>query len=276
MKVLLLGGTGYIGGSFEEELENRGIDYINISRGAIDYTDYRTLCFYFEKTYHQYDLCINAAAYIPHQSVSLCDEHPKETIKGNVLLPTNLARVLEQECIPLAHISTGCLWSDGIEHTEEEPPQRAFKGYCGFYVGTKILAEEEVRKYPEHYIWRVRLPFDEFNNDRNYLTKISKFAQVWEQNNSCSHRRDFVKACLDMWLAKVPYGTYHVTNPGFLNSVDVLYEMQRRGLVYDHEPEILRGNTQGECRLSVKKLLSTGVKIRPVEEAFEESLKNWT
>lgn len=219
------------------------------------------------------ELVINAAAFIPPESVSLCDNHPAETIKGNVLLPTILSAACADQGIPFAHISTGCLWSDGLTHSEEDAPTRAFTGHCGFYIGTKVLAEEEVRKSEKHYIWRVRLPFDQFDGPRNYLSKLANFKQVWVQKNSACHRVDFAKACLDLWAMRAPFGTYNMVNPGVLSVSDIVARMQLMGLVKTLPEFVLKKD--GECFLSSQKLISTGVKIRNVEEAVDESLENW-
>ena len=45
------------------------------------------------------------------------------------------------------------------------------------------------------YLWRLRIPFDEFDNPRNYLSKVQNYAKVYDNVNSISHRGDFVSAC---------------------------------------------------------------------------------
>lgn len=268
--MILLIGHGYIGSEFQRQIDARLWPMLNASYQDVDG---------FWKT-HQLlknlkpSLVINAAAFIPVQSVKLCDEHPSETIRGNVLLPTVLAAACADQGIPFAHISTGCLWSDGKEHGEDDPPQRAFTGHCGFYIGTKVLAEEEVRKSEKHYIWRVRIPFDEFDSQRNYLSKLAHFKEVWVQENSACHRRDCVRACLDLWEKQAPFGTYHLTNPGVVNVTDVVTRMQRMGLI--EKVPVLIDKKDGECQLSSRKLEAAGVVIRNVEEAITESLEHWT
>lgn len=269
--IALLGSGGYIGSAFRSELSRRNIPFVG--------PDYESYCYRFFDNFDGFvnqnniDFVINCSAFIPKPSVSLCDQKQSETIQGNVLLPAMLANVCQLRGIPLAHISTGCLWSDGQEHLENDTPTRNFNGYCGFYVGTKLLAEQEISKWHKHYIWRIRLPFDEIDNDRNYLSKIANYDQVWDQENSISHRGDFVKACLDLWERKAMYGIYNITNPESVRSLDIAEKMFEMG-IKKQVPKYLP-DQPGACKLNVIKLLSTGVKIRPVEEAIEESLKLW-
>lgn len=262
--ILLLGATGYIGSEFAREMNLREIPWITVGHGvALEFLQYNPAV----------GLVINCAAFIPKESVSQCDQHPDETIQGNLLLPSNLANVCAGKNITLAHVSTGCLWSDGQEHSEDDPPQRSFSGHCGFYIGTKVLAEREVRKCDRHYIWRVRLPFDEVACERNYLSKLARFPEVYDHENSISHRGDFVKACLDSIQFQAPFGTYNVTNPGSISAREVVEQLVKTGIRKDR-PKFLTG-LQGGSRLCSLKLERTGVKIRPVADALAEALKNW-
>lgn len=256
-----------MGVAFTEELERRGVSWFSLDWRKVLSNDSR-FCL------RSVSLVINCAAYLTKPSASLCDSRQYETIKGNILLPVRLAHACQIYKIPLAHISTGCLWSDGLEHTEDDSPQRSFNGHCGFYIGSKVMAEEEVRKYDQHYIWRVRLPFDQFDNDRNYLRKLANFDTVWGQTNSASHRFDFVKACLDLWEIRAPFGTYNMTNLGSLDAGSLANRLYDMG-ISTKMPSVI-GKLDGQCKLNVSKLLSTGVKIRHVQDAVEESLSNWT
>lgn len=271
MSILLLGQSGYIGSAFMAEMARRKIPTLSPFRNYLDYTDADR--FRHMLALYQPKLVINCAAFIPKPSVALCDQSPSETIKGNLAFPMMLSLVCGNLDIPLAHISTGCLWSDGKEHSEEDPPQREFTGHCGFYVGVKILAERMIDQR-RNYIWRVRLPFDSLGHERNYLSKLAGYEQVFDQTNSVSHRGDFVKACLDLWKMRAPFGIYNVMNQGALATSEIVRRMAQHGLIKS-PPRMLADKT-GECRLSVSKLLKTGVSIRSAEDALAESIKNWT
>ena len=258
---MLFGAGGYLGSALAAELDRRSLPWV---RGG-----WRTLSLPSTATF-----VINAAAFIPPASVALCDERPFDTLQGNLALPATLTRLCRVAGVPLAHLSTGCLWNDGQEHDEDSPIQRAFTGHCGFYVGIKALAEKEVRRHPSHYIWRVRLPFDEQAGPRNYLTKLATLPEVWMQENSVSHRADFARACLDLWQARALWGTYHVVNSGTLCAQNVAICLHERGIRSD--PPVFVDRQDGACRLSNAKLLAAGVKMRSVREALDDALANWT
>jgi dTDP-4-dehydrorhamnose reductase len=264
--ILVIGANGYVGTAICSELLRREIEYVTDRHYLA--TDHILNCEV------KYDLVINCAAFIPQTSVAECDKFPSETMKGNVILPAKLAHACDARSIPLAHISTGCLWSDGREHREDDTPDRAFAGHCGFYIGTKVLAETMVQMIPRHYIWRIRLPFDyNLDNPRNYLRKLILFDEVFDHENSLSHLGDFARACLDMVALQAPYGTYNVVNSGSIKATDIVKTLKGFG-VRISEPRVVPG-PQGGTRLNVAKLLSTGVKIRSVEEAIIKSLNEW-
>ena len=73
------------------------------------------------------------------------------------------------------HISSGCIYS-GYDKafTEEDESNFSFvQDNCSFYSGTKALAENLIDKY-NSYICRLRIPFDEFDNPRNYISKLKR------------------------------------------------------------------------------------------------------
>jgi len=269
--ILLLGAMGYIGTAFQKEISRRGLDYRWLSRSKIHPCDYtkeaviRPLL----KELNPH-LVINCAAFIPQPSVDLCKNDVGQTLNANVVFPLMLSRVCQEHGIPLAHISTACLYGDKREYNEEDQPTRDFNGYCGLYLRTKFIAEQEVGRNPMAYIWRIRLPFDEFNSPRNYLTKLRSYPEVWDHTNSLTHRGDFVKAALDMVEMNAPYGVYNMVNPGSIAAKEICKMMWSDM----KQPAFVPGPCTGST-LSTAKLLATGVKIRNVHEAVKNALENW-
>ena len=146
------------------------------------------------------------------------------------------------------------------------------------------MAEEAVAGVGQNYLWRLRIPFDEFDNARNYLSKVQRYAKVYDNVNSISHRGDFVRACLELWDGRAPFGIYNITNPGFITTRQVT-EMIAAILKPKKEFDFWKGDEEfyrvaakaprSNCVLDVSKLVAAGVKLRPVVEALEDALVRW-
>ena len=311
--ILLLGGTGYIGSAFAGELARRGAVHRALSRREVDYTRYDRLVEHLRA--HRPEFVINAAGYTGKPNVDSCELDKAGTLAGNVLLPQTIAHACEAAGVPWGHVSSGCIYSgaklpagDGWRvckdltepaarallagrpdvvrgFTEEDAPNFSFRDLpCSFYSGSKALAEEILTGAGQNYIWRLRIPYDEWDRPRNYLSKIQNYARVYDNVNSISHRLDFVRACLDLWALRAPFGTYNVTNPGWVTTRQVVALIQeklapaRRFEFWADDAEFYRvaaKTPRSNCVLDVSKLLAAGVKIRPVQEALEESLRLW-
>jgi UDP-glucose 4,6-dehydratase len=311
--ILLLGASGYVGGAFAEELRRRSLDFLALSRKQTDYTRFDRLLDYLRSTKPSF--VVNCAGYTGKPNVDACELDKAGTLLGNALLPHTIASACAAADIPWGHVSSGCIFSGAkiaqngsvrVEKdmtrpelhalaeqrspsiqgfTETDQPNFSFRDLpCSFYSGTKALGEEAIAGLGRSYVWRLRIPFDEFDSNRNYLSKVQRYQKVYENVNSISHRGDFAKACLDLWELHAPFGTYNVTNPGYVTTRHVValiekrLKLARKFEYWQNDEEFYRTaakTPRSNCILDVSKLLAAGVRIRPVEQALEESLENW-
>jgi dTDP-4-dehydrorhamnose reductase len=313
MSVVVLGGSGYIGEAFVRALRERNQPFTVLARKDLDYTQYRVLVSFFQQTKPSF--LINAAGYTGKPNVDACEEARADTLAGNTLLPQTIAHACQAAGIPWGHVSSGCIFSGGkvrdganwrverdlgiprwkelAEKTpgdirgfdEADEPNFSFRRPpCSFYSGTKALAEEALVGAERCYIWRLRIPFDEIDNPRNYLSKIQRYAKVYDNVNSISHRADFVHACLGLWERRAPFGTYNVTNPGFVTGRQ-LVELLKRTVCPDRRFEFWANDEEfyrlaartprSNCVMEAAKLVAAGIKMRPVEQALEAALRQW-
>ena len=222
--ILLLGATGFIGKAFASELSRRKADFIPLSRQQVDYTRFDALLDFLKSKNPAF--VINAAGYTGKPNVDACELHKADTLQGNALFPQTVAHACSAAGIPWGHVSSGCIYSGAkvlvngqvraekdftkpelralvekspqVIHgfSETDTPNFSFRDEpCSFYSGTKALGEEAIAGIGQSYIWRLRIPFDEFDNARNYLSKVQRYSKVYDNVNSISHRADFVKAC---------------------------------------------------------------------------------
>jgi len=284
--VLLL-GTGFIGQAFIRELKRRFINYAALSRSQLDYSKFDNLWLFLRD--HKPRFVINAAGVVGTHNINWCEEYQAETLLANVVLPATIANACAVFGISLAHLSSGCLYDCAHCHqppegfSESDAPNFCFRDRpCSFYSGTKALAEEVVAGQ-RTYIWRLRMPFGEVDHPKNLLSKLQSYLQIYDSPaNSLSHLGESVAACLDLWQNELPYGTWNIVNPGTLTNRQIAERIQdilhpARPLKYFglDESYLYMRAPRSNCVLSPRKLLSTGIVMRPVDEAVDEALRNW-
>lgn len=315
--ILVLGASGYIGSVFLEQSQR----CVGGTRKLWDYSKFSVLYDWLRKFKPQ--AVVNAAAYIGRPSIEANEKNRRETLRTNAVWVQSLVNACELTGTPLLHISTGCLYQGakvefGHEDlvkpnlmdddvldawmrfpekfrgwSEDDAPHLHFDARCGVYTGSKELAESVVRPYDKAWICRIRLPFDHVDHPRNYITKLLTYEKLVDQINSFSQRQEFVKACLQIIETGVPFGTYHLTNPGAIRTTQVVE------MIMDHLPiKSWIRDVEGakakywqywnpisfaeahpmpvsNCILDTSKAQAAGIKMTDVREAFEAALKGW-
>ena len=296
------------------EAIKRKLDYRAVSRRDLDYTHFRTFLGALKK--EKPDFVVNAAGFTGKPNVDACENQKGETVSGNVTLAQAVASACDVAGVRMGFVSSGCIYtgakvlrecgtwavedrlteplisellekrSDRVKgFSEEDQPNFSFiRNNCSFYSGTKALAEEAIARFPGVYAWRLRIPFDEKENPRNYLSKVQDYKKVYNNWNSITHRGDFASASLDLWQKNCPSGTYNITNTGYISTREVVRKIQdilRKKWV----PEFWLNDDQfyrfgaltprSNCILDSSKLLNASIKMRSVDEALEDALRKW-
>ena len=256
--IWVLGASGYIGQAFIAGAKSTKMPARPVSRTELDYADFRVLLAALRR--EKPELVVNAAGFTGKPNVDACEKQRAETLAGNVALAQTVAQACEIAGVRLGTVSSGCIYQGakirrkdgtwGVEDRLTEPlisellEQRSplVKGFaeddepnfcfehdnCSFYSGTKAVAEKILVGFPEFYVWRLRIPFDEFDGARNYLSKIQRYSKVYQNWNSVSHRGDFVKACLDLWMQGKAGGVYNIVNPGYVSTREVAEKIRKK------------------------------------------------
>jgi dTDP-4-dehydrorhamnose reductase len=285
--ILILGGSGYVGSAYRKLLEQRGTAYRSVSRAEVDYTDTATLIDLLKSARPEF--LINCAGYTGRPNVDACEDDKAECLFGNAVLPGRIADACEQAGVPWGHISSGCIYTgsraDGSGFTEADAPNFTFRqDNCSWYSGTKGLGEEVLAGRPNVFIWRIRIPFNQEDGPRNYITKLLRYDKLLDARNSLSHLDEAVAATLDCWTRRVPFGTYNVTNPGSITTREVVELIRRHGLsdkafsFFKDEAEFMATaarTPRSNCVLDSSKLKGVGISLTEITEAVSQSLENW-
>lgn len=285
--ILLLGGNGYVGSAIQKNLTGRGISFTVVSRASSDYSNPIVLV----KMLHELrpEFLINAAGYTGKPNVDACEIHRTECLDGNAVLPGVIREACEQTHTPWGHVSSGCIFtgakSDGSGFTENDAPNFSFRqNNCSFYSGCKALGEEVLHGAENCFIWRLRIPFNNINSERNYIGKMMRYDRLLLATNSLSQLDEFADACVASWTQRVPFGTYNLTNPGSVTTREVVRLIQKHGLsnrefqFFDSDDQFMKvaaKTPRSNCVLDSTKAIAAGLPLSPIEEALEKAMKNW-
>jgi dTDP-4-dehydrorhamnose reductase len=285
--IVLLGGSGYVGTAYQRFFLKRGIEFVNARRADINYYDRDTLRKLLRDS--KADFLINAAGYTGKPNVDACELHKHECLLGNAVLPGIVRDACEAARIAWGHVSSGCIYNgrrtDGRGFTEDDAPNFSFRqNNCSFYSGTKALGEEVLAGAANCFIWRLRIPFNEHDDSRNYLSKIMRYERLLNVENSLSQLDEFVRASWECWEKKIPFGTYNVTNPGSITTREVTELILKSGVLrkqfnfFASETEFMKlaaKTPRSSCVLDTSKLRRAGVTMTEIHAAIERALRNW-
>lgn len=285
--IYLLGGSGYVGQAYQDLLRRKNIPFKNLRRAEVDYTDVATLTAALQADRPEF--LINAAGYTGKPNVDACEDDKAECLFGNAVLPGRIAAACAAAGVPWGHVSSGCIFTgkheDGTGFVETDAPNFCFRtDNCSFYSGTKALGEETLAGVDNVYIWRLRIPFDHRDNPRNYLTKLIRYQRLLEAENSISQLHEFVAATFACWEKRIPFGTYNVTNPGYITTRQVVDLIKESGVCtkdfefFSDESDFMAKaarTPRSNCVMESDKLAAAGITMTPVIEAIRQALANW-
>jgi dTDP-4-dehydrorhamnose reductase len=287
MHIALIGATGYVGLEFTRQIRQRGHRLTPIGRSNCDVYSVDLLSAFL--TDAAPDVLINCAGYTGKPNVDACELDKANCLAGNAVLPGVVREVCEQLQLPWGHVSSGCIYTgrraDGAGFREDDTPNFSFRqNNCSWYSGTKALGEEILGDAKKCYIWRLRIPFSNLDSSRNYLSKVQRYANLLEAENSLSNLPEYVSAALDCFEEQVPYGIYNLTNPGSVKTSEVVAMIKEAGVCdkefrfFDSEADFMAKaakTPRSNCVMDSSKALEAGLKLTPIRDAIRDALARW-
>jgi len=257
--MIALIGHGYVAKHIACELEGQGLEYVWIT-----HRDPVPQCL----------SIINAAGYTGSPNVDACETYKQETIDGNVIWPVQLE--LDNPNKPIVHISSGCVYSGyDKEYTEDDAPNFDF-GNGSFYSGSKALGQKMLEPFlHKSYLLRIRMPFGDYEDSKNFLTKMKRYPKLISYDNSLSYMPDVARFAVACALGKIRVkGIYNVCNPDSSNARDIVSMMGiDKEFFTDEEFKQAVVAPRSNCILSTKKLQSV-FDIQDVKTALTTAIGN--
>jgi UDP-glucose 4,6-dehydratase len=261
--MITLLGHGYIGNQIASELLNQKIPYRWLRHSDDLITSDTTAI-------------INSAGFTGSPNVDACEVYRQETIDGNVRYPLWVENKAHR--IPVVHISSGCVYTGYKEDgwTEEDEPNFDFNN-GSFYSGSKALAQELLTPYlmTKSYLLRIRMPFGNEPNSKNFLTKLERYERLIDYQNSLSYTIDVARVAVHFAVNKPEPGIYNVCNPGSSTTRRIADQMGlNKSWFTEEEFKQATRAPRSNCVLNTDKLQKV-FPIQSVESALKTAITQY-
>jgi 3,5-epimerase/4-reductase len=143
-----------------------------------------------------------------------------DNVRDNLVGPIILADVCKKYNIHYSYLGTGCIFNSEMDSdvfTEQSIPNYFGSSYSIVKGYTDIL----MKRFSGALNLRIRMPISSKINDRNFITKITKYSKICSIPNSMTVLDDFFPIFVDLML-KRKTGTYNCTNPGTISHNEIL------------------------------------------------------
>lgn len=208
--VVIILGTGYLASAYSRALIYLGYSPLILSREWLDYTCRDRIRGVITTAKPQW--IINCSGFTG-TSVDECESKRIECEIANAVVPRILAEESDRGKCGFIHISSGCIFSGLGPFTEEDEPNFV----TNHYQQTKIRGEQNVwLRHPSPFIFRIRMPFSETINRKNWLVKLCKYAcnnaPIIDGMNSVTWVDEFAMRSWQL-AQKAKPGVYHAVQP---------------------------------------------------------------
>lgn len=281
--ILILGKSGYVSKRFQEFFTKLSVPFEVQSLRCNDLTVDEVI------DSGNYTFVINCIAYTGKPNIDECEFNKYLTLRLNSLLPLTIGIACDKRKIPMAHISTGCVYNGykegGWLEDIDEPTASFITNYkCSWYAASKSFGEHLVGdSVPMHYIWRLRMPFNNVDEDKNLLSKFLKYGNILDVPNSITNLDEFVYNCYMAYIMKVPYGIYNMVNTDPIVPSKILdiakecgIEIGEKNFQYSIEEfDKMQKTPRSNCILSTEKIERVGITFLSTTDSVRKCFTNW-
>ncbi|OGE35133.1 hypothetical protein A3C32_02310 [Candidatus Daviesbacteria bacterium RIFCSPHIGHO2_02_FULL_41_14] len=276
MKILVFGAKGYIGSRCLEVWGDQAVGtdrkIYSIEEAVKEIKKYNP------------EVVLNAAGVRGKPNVDWCDkaENMGYTAFGNVVLPILLAEACHQTGTYMLHVGSGCVFYG------ESPDPKGWKeddlaNPSSHYSKCKYAADLALMMMEHIGIARIRVPMDDRPYAGNILDKLLSYPNVFDIQNSLTIIPDMIDIFYKIMNQK-GQGIFHVTNPGAISYRRIIEYFQelidpnlKKNLVTPNQA--LQMGLVSAMRstniMQSTRLESIGINMRPIEEAADQSIRQW-
>jgi dTDP-4-dehydrorhamnose reductase len=227
--VLFFGINGWIGNKVYKLLQNKNINIYVAKSRADDYISVESEIKNIKCITHIISFIGRTHGIYNNEKINTIDylekpEKLKENIQDNLYGPLCLALLSQKYDIHYTYLGTGCIFNHNTEdddlkgYTENSLPD--FFGSS--YSIVKGYTDKIMHLFKNNILnIRIRMPITDEVNDRNFITKITKYKKICSLPNSMTVLNDLLPIMIDMSL-NYQTGTINLTNPGLITHNEIL------------------------------------------------------
>lgn len=232
---------------------------------------------------HNPDAVVNAAGVTGRPNVDWCEDHPRESMLGNVLMPIALAEACQREGKYVLHMGSGCIFYGDSPHPDNKWREDDFGNPSATYSRHKWAADLALTTLPNVGIARIRMPIDAKPSDRNLIDKLARYPKIIDVENSVTIVDDMTRVLYEL-VEKRAAGIFHVVNPGIMKhrQLIALYnELVDPAHTNEWIPndDLVRQGlaTKGRSNnfLASERLAAIGIEMREVHEALRDTMERY-
>lgn len=283
MKWLLYGGNGWIGSQVVEILNEDGKNEIIISKNRVDdkaavekeiinHNPDNIMCF----IGRTHGANCNTIDYLEGEGKLV------ENINDNLYSPIILAILANKYKKHLTYMGTGCIFTYNEKTPEEGYDENAQPDFFGSsYSIVKGFTDKLMHEFEDNVLnVRIRMPIVGYDNDRNFITKITKYDKVVNIPNSMTVLPELLPIMIDMAKNKQT-GTINLTNPGCITHNEVLDKYKRyidsnfewKNFTIEEQNKILKSKRSNN-KLNTDKLSLLYPKVKNIHDSLDNLLSS--
>ena len=227
MKVFIIGHKGWIGKMYLELFEKDNIEYCysnnrgesnEILNEIMNSNCTHVLCVMGRTHGELNGTYFNTIDYLQH------NETLHQNVNDNLFVPLRLAMFLQNTNIHFTYMGTGCIYNYDDEHTTTNMVGFNDEDTPNFFGSNYSIVKgftNELMKYTNALVLRIRMPITSKNDPRNFITKITKYDKICSIPNSMSVLDELLPVSIRM-MNQNKSGLYNFTNPGSISHNEIL------------------------------------------------------
>jgi dTDP-4-dehydrorhamnose reductase len=289
MKILFFGSRGWIGKQFCEYLTQNNINYIETDIRADN-----------EKDVEKEIITLNPTHIISfigrthgenYNTIDYLEQPGKlvDNIRDNLYAPLILSILCKKYNIHYTYMGTGCIFEYNKDNnlakdvSKDIDEEKSPNFYGSSYSIVKGYTDRLQHMFSENTLnLRIRMPIVNYDHDRNFITKITKYEYICSNPNSMTVLDDMYPVILDMIKNNIT-GTFNMCNKGVITHNEIL-ELYReyvdssftwKNFSIEEQNKILLSK-RSNIELSSKKLYDLYPNIPDIKTSIYNCLKNYS